>query len=67
VRLGDAGDSEAAEAGSRLNALRAEYDGGLPLTDVEIDDLFESLSGAIGEVHQAEVQAHQALAEVVGR
>ena len=67
VRLGDAGDSEAAEAASRLNALGAEFDAGLPLMDAEIDDLFEALSAAIEEVYQTEVQAHQALAEVVGR
>jgi hypothetical protein len=67
VRLGDAGDEEAARAASALNALSVEFEPGLPLTDVEIDDLFESLSVAVGAAYQAEVEAHDALTEIMRR
>jgi hypothetical protein len=65
VRRGNAGDTVAAEAAMTLNELAAEFEPGLPLNDSEIDDIFESLSGAIYSAHQAEVEAHSALSEVM--
>jgi hypothetical protein len=65
VRQGDDGDSAAADSAASLNALAAEFEPGLPLTDREIDGLFESLAGAIEAAHRAEVEAHAALSEVI--
>jgi hypothetical protein len=65
VRQGDDGDSAAADSAAALNALAAEFEPGLPLTDREVDGLFESLAGAIEAAHQAEVEAHSALSEVM--
>jgi hypothetical protein len=65
VRQGDAGDRTAAESAASLNALAAEFEPGLPLTDQEIDGLFESLAGAIEAAHRAELEAHAALSEVI--
>jgi hypothetical protein len=66
VRQGDDGDSAAADSAASLNALAAEFEPGLPLTDREIDGLFESLSAAIDAAYRAEVEAHSALSEVMG-
>ena len=66
VRRGDAGDAEAAEAARALDALAARFEPGLPLTDSEIDDILEALSGAIDAAYHAEVEAHSALSEVMG-
>lgn len=65
VRQGDDGDSAAADSAASLNALAAEFEPGLPLTDREIDGLFESLAGAIETAHRAELEAHAALSEVI--
>jgi hypothetical protein len=65
VRLGDDGDSAAADSAASLNALAAEFEPGLPLTDREIDGLFESLAETIEAAHRAEVEAHAALSEVI--
>ena len=67
VRRGDAGDAEAAEAARALNGLSARFEPGLPLGDSELDDILESLSGAIDTAYQAEVEAHSALSGVMGR
>jgi hypothetical protein len=67
MRLGDAGDAEAAKAASQLNSLGDEFDSELPLTESELEDLLQGLSAAIEAAYRAEVQAHQALSEVVGR
>jgi hypothetical protein len=45
--------------------LAAEFEPGLPLTDREIDGLFESLAEATKAAHRAEVEAHAALSEVI--
>jgi len=66
VRQGDAGDSAAADSAASLNALAAEFEPRIPLTDREIDGLFESLAGAIEIAHRAELEAHSALSEVMG-
>jgi len=65
VRQGDDGDSAAADSAASLNAMAAEFEPGLPLTDREIDGLFESLAGAIETAHRAELEAHAALSEVI--
>lgn len=65
VRQGDVGESAAADSAASLNALAAEFEPGLPLTDREIDGLFESLAGAIETAHRAELEAHAALSEVI--
>jgi hypothetical protein len=67
VRRGDAGGMEAAEAAKALNGLADRYEPGLPLSDSEIDDVLESLAGAIDAAYTAEVEAHSALSEVMGR
>jgi hypothetical protein len=67
VRRGDAGDVEAAEAARSLNELADRFEPNLPFGESEIDDLFESLSGAIDAAHKAEVEAHSALSEAMGR
>jgi hypothetical protein len=65
VRRGDAGDIESAEAAKELNELASRFEPGLPLTDREIDGLFQSLAGSIEAAYRAEVAAHAALSEVV--
>jgi hypothetical protein len=65
VRRGNAGDMAAAEAAMALNALAAEFEPGLPLSDSEIDEIFESLSEAVDSAHKAEVEAHAVLSEVM--
>jgi hypothetical protein len=67
VRRGDAGDMEAAEAAEALNELADRFEPRLPLSDSEIDDILESLAGAIYAAYEAEVEAHSALSEVMGR
>lgn len=67
VRRGDAGDADAAEAAAALNALGDEFDSGLPLSDAEIEDVFQAMSAGIETAYEAEVAAHAALSEVVGR
>ena len=52
VRQGNDGDSAAAGSAASLNALAAQFEPGLPLTDREIDGLFESLAGAIEAAHE---------------
>lgn len=66
VRRGDAGDADAAEAAAALNALTEDFDPGLPLSDAEIEDVFQAMSAAIETAYEAEVAAHAALSEVVG-
>ncbi|HSJ83512.1 MAG TPA: BtrH N-terminal domain-containing protein [Acidimicrobiia bacterium] len=65
VRRGDAGGMEAAEAAKALNELADRFEPRLPLSDSEIDDVLESLSGAIDAAYMAEVGAHSALSEVM--
>ncbi len=65
VRRGDAGDLEAAEAAMGLNGLADRFEPGLPLSDSEIDNILESLSGAVHAAYDAEVEAHSALSEVM--
>ena len=67
VRRGDAGDADAAEAAAALNALGDEFDSGLPLSDAEIEDVFQAMSAAIETAYEAEVAAYAALSEVVER
>jgi len=67
VRRGDAGDADAAAAAAALNALGDEFDSGLPLSDAEVDDVFESMSAAIETAYEAEMAAHAALSEVIER
>ena len=67
VHRGDAGDMEAAEAAMALNELADRFEPGLPLSDAEIDDVLEWLAGAIDAAYKAEVEAHSALSEVMGR
>ncbi len=65
VRRGDVGDGAAADAAASLNEMAAEFEPGLPLTDREIDGLFESLAGAVEAAHRVEMEAHAALSEVI--
>jgi hypothetical protein len=67
MRRGDAGDAEAAAAASQLNSLGDEFDSELPLTESELEDLFQGLSAAIEAAYRAEVEAHAALSEVIHR
>ena len=66
VRRGDAGDTEAADAAEALNDLAARFEPGFPLSDSEIDDVLEALLAAIDAAYSAEVDAHSALADVMG-
>ncbi len=65
VRRGDDGDGAAADSAASLNAMAAEFEPGLQLTDREIDGLFESLAGAVETAHRAEMEAHAALSQVM--
>ncbi len=67
VRRGDAGDADAAEAAAALNSLGDEFDSGLPLSDAEIEDVFQAMAAAIETAYEAEVAAHAALSDVVER
>jgi hypothetical protein len=67
MRRGDAGDAEAAAAASQLNSLGDEFDSELPLTESELEDLFQGLSAAIEAAYRVEVEAHAAMSEVIHR
>jgi DNA-binding ferritin-like protein len=67
VQRGDVGDSDAAEAAAGLEGLAREFESGLPLSEDETDALLTEMSEAIRAAHDAEVTAHAALQEAVGR
>lgn len=65
VREGDAGRDAAAAAGEEMWKLRAHYNDEMPFTDVEVGDLFSTMSTLIRDIHTAETTAIRELSEAL--
>jgi hypothetical protein len=65
VRAGDEAQEAAAESGKELWRLRAHYDLEVPFTDAEVSALYTDLGTRLREIHAAETDAIQTLADLL--